>query len=233
MCSNVTFWFVVYVLNEIAELSRDPYHLYSCCYICSWLCPPASVENVNVVGMERRLRSRCTHRKRISRTSCATYVDRTWNGGRPVRSRCRNRYYGKVRLHTTELDAKHNASVVLARRPNNTFRKAHTLPSSFSNWSSHIQNFDYWGKSIVFRSSFSSALRLSVSSWQYWKSHKYEQTSRLIAHPLVPHIAIAIIMPGRADRTELTPEEVESALEEAKSRGLPDGWTVKLDVRRE
>lgn len=37
-------------------------------------------------------------------------------------------------------------------------------------------------------------------------------------------------MPGRAERTELTPEEVKQAMEEAKSRGLPPGWTVKLDV---
>lgn len=37
-------------------------------------------------------------------------------------------------------------------------------------------------------------------------------------------------MPGRAERTELTPEEVKQAMEEAKSRGLPSGWTVKLDV---
>jgi hypothetical protein len=29
---------------------------------------------------------------------------------------------------------------------------------------------------------------------------------------------------------ELTPEEVASALEEAKVRGLPGGWTVTLDV---
>ena len=29
---------------------------------------------------------------------------------------------------------------------------------------------------------------------------------------------------------ELTPEEVAAALEEAKARGLPDGWTVTLDV---
>jgi hypothetical protein len=37
-------------------------------------------------------------------------------------------------------------------------------------------------------------------------------------------------MPGRAERTELTPEEVKQAMEEGKSRGLPPGWTVKLDV---
>eukprot|EP00538_Stauroneis_constricta_P006064 CAMPEP_0119546822 /NCGR_PEP_ID=MMETSP1352-20130426/1064_1 /TAXON_ID=265584 /ORGANISM="Stauroneis constricta, Strain CCMP1120" /LENGTH=2084 /DNA_ID=CAMNT_0007591549 /DNA_START=81 /DNA_END=6335 /DNA_ORIENTATION=- len=31
---------------------------------------------------------------------------------------------------------------------------------------------------------------------------------------------------------ELTPEEVAQALEEAKARGLPDGWDVKLDKRK-
>jgi hypothetical protein len=39
-------------------------------------------------------------------------------------------------------------------------------------------------------------------------------------------------MPGRAERTELTPEEVKQAMEEGKSRGLPPGWTVKLDVSK-
>jgi hypothetical protein len=28
----------------------------------------------------------------------------------------------------------------------------------------------------------------------------------------------------------MTPEEKVAALEEAKSRGLPDGWSVELDV---
>lgn len=39
-------------------------------------------------------------------------------------------------------------------------------------------------------------------------------------------------MPGRADRTELTPEEIAQAMSEAKARGLPPGWTVALDVSR-
>ena len=31
---------------------------------------------------------------------------------------------------------------------------------------------------------------------------------------------------------QLTAEEVAHALAEAKARGLPDGWDVKLDVRK-
>jgi hypothetical protein len=31
---------------------------------------------------------------------------------------------------------------------------------------------------------------------------------------------------------QLTEDEVAAAVEEAKARGLPDGWTVKLDVRK-
>lgn len=35
---------------------------------------------------------------------------------------------------------------------------------------------------------------------------------------------------GSMTSYELSEEEVAIALEEAKARGLPDGWTVKLDV---